>query len=126
MAAGDSNKAGIRLALLAAFPGEEIVTELRFHPVRRWRFDFAVPSRMLAVEYQGHGQAGKPKDGKAHFGRHGSLVGMTGDCEKSNAAQILGWRLLNFTALHFRDSSRKEHKLMTVIQTLQEWKLAKY
>jgi hypothetical protein len=30
--------------------GWEVVTEYRFHPTRRWRFGFAIPSLKIAVE----------------------------------------------------------------------------
>ncbi|HAX26171.1 MAG TPA: hypothetical protein DCX80_14215 [Chloroflexi bacterium] len=61
------------------------VTEWRFHPVRRWRFDLAWPDRMLAVEVQG---------GIYRGGGHTSVAGLKRDIEKSNAATMLGWRVL--------------------------------
>lgn len=30
--------------------GADLVCEYRFHPVRKWRFDFAFPSLRLAIE----------------------------------------------------------------------------
>ena len=35
------------------YTGEEVVAEYRFHPSRDWRFDFAIPSRRVAVEVEG-------------------------------------------------------------------------
>jgi very-short-patch-repair endonuclease len=52
----------------------EPVHEYRFHPVRRWRFDFAWPDRMLAAE-----------------------VEENGDCDKYNTATLMGWRVLRFS-----------------------------
>lgn len=83
------------------------VEELKFHPVRRWRFDLAVPELKLAIEYQGHGQTGKKK----HVGGHASVTGLSGDCEKDFQAVLLGWRVLKFTALHFDPKKRAELKL---------------
>ena len=57
---------------------------------RRWRFDFAWPDRMLAVEVEGIG------DGRAK-NRHTSRAGYAEDCVKYNEATLLGWRLLRFT-----------------------------
>ena len=37
-------------ALILKHTGEEVVAEYRFHPGRDWRFDFAIPSRRVAVE----------------------------------------------------------------------------
>lgn len=66
------------------------VREYSFHVERRWRFDFAWPARKLAVEVEGvtYGEKG---------GRHQRAAGLEGDCEKYNAAVLLGWRVLRFT-----------------------------
>ena len=62
--------------------------ECRFHDSRKWRFDFAWPSLMLAVEVEG---------GTWQVGRHQTGKGFAADCEKYNAAAILGWRVLRYT-----------------------------
>jgi|SRR5690625_1098981 len=68
--------------------GVEVVTELRFHPIRRWRFDFAIPSHKIAIEKEG---------GVWTRGRHTRGKGYIGDMEKYNNATALGWRVLRFT-----------------------------
>lgn len=67
----------------------EPVRELRFDPLRRWRFDLAWPEARLAVEADG---------GTWARGRHVRGVGYLRDCEKVNAAVLTGWRVLRFTA----------------------------
>ena len=62
--------------------------EYRFHPERRWRFDFAWPKIKLAAEIEG---------GTWKNGRHNRHKGFEGDCEKYNEAAILGWTVLRFT-----------------------------
>jgi len=62
--------------------------EFRFHPHRRWRFDFAYPEYKVAIEVNG---------GVWSRGRHTRGKGYLGDLEKLNAAQILGWIVLQFT-----------------------------
>lgn len=57
----------------------------RFHPTRRWAFDYAWPDLMVAVEIQG---------GQWAHGRHSRGAGMAADYEKFNAAAILGWKVL--------------------------------
>ena len=62
--------------------------EYRFAPPRRWRFDFAWPAAMLALEVEG---------GVWSTGGHTSGKGFTDDCEKMNEALIRGWRVLRVT-----------------------------
>ncbi len=64
------------------------VAEYRFHPVRKWRFDWAYPGRFIGIEHEG---------GTYNRGRHVRPKGYAADCEKYNAAAILGWRVLRFT-----------------------------
>jgi len=71
----------------AKLPAPE--TEHRFHPVRRWRFDFAWREYMVAAEIQG---------GTFTQGRHTRGVGYQADCDKLNAAQLLGWVVFHGTA----------------------------
>lgn len=63
------------------------VPEHRFHPTRRWRFDFAWPDAKLAVEIEG---------GTWSSGRHTRGPGFENDCEKQAEAVILGWSVLRF------------------------------
>ena len=58
--------------------------EFRFHKTRRWRFDFAWPELMFAVEVEGGGWSG---------GRHTRGSGFTKDLEKYSEAMALGWNI---------------------------------
>jgi len=64
------------------------VREYRFHPHRRWRFDFAWPVLKIAAEVDG---------GIYSRGRHVRGSGFEKDAEKRNAAVLAGWRVLHFT-----------------------------
>lgn len=66
----------------------EPVREHRFSTDRKWRFDFAWPNQMLAVEVEG---------GTRVNGRHNRHSGFQGDCEKYNHATLMGWRVLRYT-----------------------------
>lgn len=70
--------------------------EFRFHPTRKWRFDFCWPEAKIAVEVEG----GVFMRGK---GGHTSITGITRDMDKINLAQLLGWRVLRFHAKHIDD-----------------------
>jgi very-short-patch-repair endonuclease len=63
--------------------------EYRFHPARKWRADFAWPERKLLVECEGATWV---------RGRHTRGSGYAADLEKYNAASMLGYTLLRFTA----------------------------
>lgn len=64
--------------------------EWRFDYRRRWRFDFAWPSVMLAVELEG---------GVWSRGRHTRGAGYIADTEKYNKAVELGWRVLRYASV---------------------------
>lgn len=57
-------------------------TEYKFHPVRRFKFDFAYPDVKVAVEIEG---------GIFTGGAHGSASGILRDIEKYNLAAVNGW-----------------------------------
>lgn len=73
------------------------VPELRFHPIRKWRFDYAWPAQKIAVEYQG----GIFRGGIGHNG----IKGVKRDCLKFSSATALGWRLFLINADMVRDGS---------------------
>lgn len=62
--------------------GSEPVRQHKFHPTRKWPFDFAWPDRKVAVEIHGGGFIG---------GGHNRGRGQMNDCEKTRAAHALGW-----------------------------------
>lgn len=67
----------------------EPIREFRFHPERRWRFDFAWIKERLAVEVEG---------GTWTNGRHNRPQGFQNDTKKYNAAALAGWRVLRYTS----------------------------
>ena len=67
--------------------GGEWWAEWKFHPTRRWRFDYALPSLKIAIEIDG---------GIFLGGRHSGGVGQLRDMEKSNAAASLGWLVFHY------------------------------
>ena len=78
------------------------VREYRFASPRRWRLDLVFLPQRLACEVDG---------GVFIGGRHTSGVGYTHDCEKLNAAVLLGWRVLRFTPAMVHDG--------TAVQTIE-------
>jgi len=72
----------------------EVVAEFKFHPIRKWRADFGIPSAKLLIEVEG-GFWMKGADGQG--GRHGRGGGSEKDMEKYNTANIMGYSLLRFS-----------------------------
>lgn len=72
--------------------GLQLHEEYKFENTRRWRFDWAIPALMIAVEYEGL---------FSEKSRHTTPNGFTGDSNKYNHAQMKGWKVLRFTALNY-------------------------
>jgi len=62
--------------------------EVKFHPVRLWRWDFVLVDHRIAIEICG--QIWKK-------GGHSSGLGIQRDYDKRNAGVMLGWRVLTFS-----------------------------
>lgn len=78
------SKAEATLALhLKAYKVPGVVEQHPFCEGRKYRFDFAFPALMLAVEVEG--------------GAHGIKRQYQHDCERHNVALLLGWKVLRFT-----------------------------
>lgn len=65
---------------------EKLVAEYRFHPVRRFRFDFRVEGHMVAIEIDG-----------GSFAYGGGRHAQDGDKEKMNLAAEIGYRVFHFS-----------------------------
>lgn len=92
----------------------DFVKEHVFHDSRKWRFDYAIIDKKIAIEIEG-GNTGNvitcnhckqkvgriSKSGKYILirggGRHNSIEGYEKDCYKYNAAAVLGWQMLRYT-----------------------------
>jgi len=63
--------------------GEKLRSRLDKAGLKDWRFDFAWPDYLVALEIEG----------AAGLGRHTRPKGFTDDCRKYNAATLLGWQV---------------------------------
>ena len=73
--------------------------EYLFHHRRKWKFDFAWPQAMIAVEIEG---------GTYVRGRHVRPEGFRRDCQKYNSATLMGWRVLRGDSAMVKDGSLLE------------------
>lgn len=83
--------------------GIEHVCEHKFHEKRRFRFDIAILSMKVAIEYEGINSAKS---------RHTSVTGYSKDCEKYNLATVEGWRVLRYTALNYQNVYQDIHSII--------------
>ena len=95
------------LALHMRSAGLNPEPEFRFHPPRRWKFDFAFPDQKVAIECEGATWTN---------GRHTRGKGFALDCEKYNQASIDGWTLLRFTGDMITDGTAL-HQIEEALQT---------
>ena len=87
----------------------EPVREHRFHPDRGWRFDFAWPEHLVAVECEGGIYTGQA---------HGSISGILRDIGKYNAATELGWRVFRATRPMLNDWEQAALFVSMVCETI--------
>lgn len=79
------------------------IAEYRFHPIRKWRFDFAHIKMRIAVEIEGAVYT---------RGRHTRGTGYLKDCEKYNEAQMLGWKVLRYSTTQTGEMVRDIERLV--------------
>lgn len=100
----------IFIKLLKQELGVEAQAEYRFHPTRRWRFDYCIPKYKIAIEVEG---------GIWISGRHNRASGFVKDIEKYNNATMLGYRLLKVTPQELLTVGFLE-QIKTTINTLKK------
>ena len=80
-------------AMAVGGTGAGVKERLRKARLRDWRFDFAWPDQMVALEMDGGGFVG---------GGHNRGAGMRNDCEKLSTAVAMGWSVLRVTSDHVK------------------------
>ena len=73
------------LQILRQTTGLEWISEYRFHPPRRWRFDYACLELKIAIEVNGGNFVG---------GRHSNPVALGKEYEKMSQAAADGWAVM--------------------------------
>jgi hypothetical protein len=97
----ESKPTGDKGAIYKAFIAKQLVSicdgwvvEYAFAPKRKFRADWALPEHKILIEYEGIMSAKS---------RHSSVMGYSKDCQKYNLAAILGYRVLRYTAINYKD-----------------------
>lgn len=78
---------------------------------RRFKFDYAIPGIKVAVEYEGlvFGSNKSTSSGKSG---HTTVIGFTNNCSKYNLALLLGWRVLRYTAINYKEFADDLDKIL--------------
>lgn len=85
------------VALCRAAGLPEPIPEYKFHPLRKWRADYAWPLHKVIVEVEG---------GAYTQGRHTRGAGFVADMCKYNNAALLGYAVLRYTPQQIGDAVR--------------------
>lgn len=99
------DKAKAEMELMLKLSGLKYETELVFHPTRKWRFDFAIPGLMVGIEFEGI---------MSEKSRHTTVTGFSGDCTKYNEAAKLGWKVLRYTVLTYKNMSTDINEILGI------------
>ena len=94
---GNGDKAKAEIELVLKLLGVKYESEYRFHPTRKWRFDWAIPEKRIGVEFEGI---------MSDKSRHTTVNGYTKDSEKYNAASKLGWVVLRYTVISYKKMTK--------------------
>jgi len=86
---------------------QPFANEYKFCETRKFKSDimFGVRTQVWLAEYEG-----LPLKGKRS--RHVSITGYSKDCEKYNLAVLMGYKVLRYTALNYKEF---ENDLSTII-----------
>jgi hypothetical protein len=76
------------MAQVQYITGQVVTPEYKFHPTRKWRFDYCFVDQKVAIETEG---------GVFSGGRHTRGVGFMKDMEKYNEGQRMGYYVLRCT-----------------------------
>lgn len=78
-------------------------TEFMFDTERLWKFDWAIPRKKIAFEYEGL---------NSKKSRHTTKSGYTGDTDKYNEATAQGWRVYRYTAINHKQLLNDLNKIL--------------
>jgi hypothetical protein len=80
----------------------EFKSEFFFVPGRKFKADIFIPSINCLIEYEGL-VFGKNQEGTTGKSGHTTAAGYSSNCEKYNMATLLGFKLLRYTAMNYKN-----------------------
>jgi very-short-patch-repair endonuclease len=100
---------------------ERPTLEHRFHPKRKYQFDFCWAKKMIAVELEGGANEDRYTARGERFevrGRHMRAEGFQADMNKYNSAVALGWRVFRFTTFDVQCYTRNLKESLEAIKRM--------
>ena len=85
----------------------KVIPEYKFVPGRKFRADWFILDKNILVEYEGL---------MSKKSRHTTVTGFTNDSTKYNYATVLGYRLLRYTALNYKNINEDLRQLICILQ----------
>ena len=95
--------------------GLKVIPEYAFVPGRRFKSDWFIPSKNILIEYEGLIFANNKK-GSSGISRHTSIRGFSRDMEKYNFCTKLGYRLLRYSAINYKNIEQDLKELICILQ----------
>lgn len=87
--------------------GLKVIPEYKFVEGRRFKADWFLADKNILVEYEGL---------MSKKSRHTTVTGFTNDSTKYNYATVLGYRLLRYTALNYKNINEDLRQLICILQ----------
>ncbi len=81
----------------------EYEKEFKFHDTRKFRFDYCIPKKSIAIEYEGIFSSKSS---------HTNVMGYSANLDKYNLATLHGWRLLRYSAINYMNFGGDIQKLL--------------
>ena len=112
MALSKHKKDKEKLEFLLRAHGIDFRKEYQFYSDRRWRFDYAIIDKKIAIEYDGG--TFMRKSG------HNTGTGIEKDIIKHNVAHLLGWRVFRVTGALFTERGKYGQYINNLIRLIKE------
>lgn len=107
---GNKAKSEMEWVIKAMFPNYQKEFKFAKEVGKQYRCDYYIPEIKTIVEYEGI-VAFKDKDEKS---RHTHINGYTDDCRKYSLASILGYRVLRYTTLNYKELGRDLDRIINM------------
>jgi len=90
--------------------------------LKNWRFDYAIVSAKVAVEYEGVSTLENNPDAPNEKSAHLTFFGYTDDTNKYNTALLHGWKILRYTVLNYKNITQDLQRIFPSVSKMAVYK----